>query len=134
MKHSPYSSKCTGAFTPSENHLSLLITRGTVTTMKRAFFLIGIVLAINARATVPEIYHDGWIDFNRNGTKDVFEDVAQPLEKRVADLLAQMTLEEKIGQMHQTTYDTGAEKLLTEMPDNELLNFVALDIRKATEL
>ena len=80
--------------------------------MKRAFFLIGIVLAISVQAAVvPDMYRDGWIDFNKNGTKDVFEDPAQPLEKRVADLLGQLTLEEKIGQMHQTTYDTGAEKL-----------------------
>jgi len=107
----PRSGNDTGAFTPSENHLSLLLARGTVTTMKRAFFLIGIILAMNARATVPEIYHDGWIDFNKNGAKDIFEDSTQPVEKRVADLLAQMTLEEKIGQLHQNTRDTGAEKI-----------------------
>jgi beta-glucosidase len=79
--------------------------------MKRAFFLVGIIFAINALGTVPEIYHEGWIDFNKNGTKDVFEDSTQPVEKRVADLLGQMTLEEKIGQLHQNTRDTGAEKI-----------------------
>lgn len=44
------------------------------------------------------IYHDGWIDFNKNGKKDIFEDPAQPVELRIADLLAQMTLEEKTCQ------------------------------------
>jgi beta-glucosidase len=44
------------------------------------------------------IYHDGWIDFNKNGVKDIFEDPAQPVDLRVADLLAQMTLEEKTCQ------------------------------------
>ena len=40
------------------------------------------------------IYHKGWIDFNKNGTKDVYEDPSAPLEDRVEDLLGQMTLEE----------------------------------------
>lgn len=38
-------------------------------------------------------------DLNKNGQKDPYEDAAQPLEKRVDDLLAQMTLEEKAGQL-----------------------------------
>lgn len=45
------------------------------------------------------IYHTGWIDFNKNGQKDVFEDPAQPVEKRIEDLLGQMTLDEKTCQM-----------------------------------
>lgn len=45
------------------------------------------------------IYHDGWIDLNKNGVKDPYEDAAAPLEARVTDLLARMTLEEKTAQM-----------------------------------
>lgn len=45
------------------------------------------------------IYHDGWIDLNKNGVKDPYEDATAPLETRVADLLARMTLEEKTAQM-----------------------------------
>lgn len=45
----------------------------------------------------------GWLrnyrDLNHNGQKDIYEDPAQPIEKRVDDLLAQMTLEEKAGAM-----------------------------------
>src|ERR1700749_3214884 len=44
------------------------------------------------------IYHDGWIDFNKNGKKDIFEDPTQPVDLRIADLLAQMTIEEKTCQ------------------------------------
>lgn len=44
------------------------------------------------------IYHQGWIDFNKNGLKDVFEDQTQPIDKRVNDLLSKMTLEEKTCQ------------------------------------
>lgn len=45
------------------------------------------------------IYHDGWIDFNKNGTKDVYEDPKAPLEKRVNDLVRQMNVDEKTCQM-----------------------------------
>jgi beta-glucosidase len=63
---------------------------------KSALFLAGL-LPICAGAA--GIYHDGWIDFNKNGRKDVFEDSKQPLERRVADLLALMTVEEKTCQL-----------------------------------
>ena len=49
--------------------------------------------------TRTNIYHDGWIDFNKNGREDIYEDPAQPIDKRVDDLLAQMTLEEKTCQL-----------------------------------
>lgn len=42
-----------------------------------------------------------YVDFNRNGKKDVFEDASRPVEKRVENLVAQMTREEKIGQLNQ---------------------------------
>ncbi|WP_372774236.1 glycoside hydrolase family 3 N-terminal domain-containing protein [Mangrovibacterium sp.] len=45
------------------------------------------------------IYRQGWIDFNKNGVKDIFEDPANTVEARVADLLSQMTMEEKTCQM-----------------------------------
>lgn len=45
------------------------------------------------------IYHDGWIDLNKNGRKDVYEDPQQPVEKRLDDLVARMTLEEKTCQL-----------------------------------
>ncbi|MEE4195928.1 MAG: glycoside hydrolase family 3 N-terminal domain-containing protein, partial [Anaerolineae bacterium] len=39
----------------------------------------------------------GFRDLNKNGKLDVYEDPRQPIEARVADLLSQMTLEEKAG-------------------------------------
>jgi beta-glucosidase len=56
-------------------------------------------LTLTASAQQKNIYHKGWIDFNKNGRMDVFEDQSQPIEKRVADLLSQMTIEEKTCQM-----------------------------------
>lgn len=46
-----------------------------------------------------EMYRKGWIDFNKNGVKDVYEDPAATLDARIEDLLRQMTLEEKTCQM-----------------------------------
>jgi len=49
----------------------------------------------------PSIYKEGWIDFNKDGTENVFEDPAQPVEKRVEDLLGRMNRQEKMGQLWQ---------------------------------
>ena len=38
-------------------------------------------------------------DLNKNGKLDIYEDSRQPISARVEDLLSQMTLEEKVGQM-----------------------------------
>lgn len=46
-----------------------------------------------------DIYKKGWIDFNKNGKKDIYEDPTQDVEKRPDDLISQMTLEEKAGQL-----------------------------------
>lgn len=45
------------------------------------------------------IYHDGWIDLNKNGVKDPYEDASLDVEKRIDDLIGRMTLEEKTAQM-----------------------------------
>lgn len=66
------------------------------------------------KSTVKNIYHKGWIDFNKNGVKDIYEDSYAPLEARVQNLLSQMTLEEKSCQMA-TLYGSG--RVNPEKPD-----------------
>lgn len=46
-----------------------------------------------------EIYKNGWIDFNKNGKKDIYEDPNENIERRIDDLLSQMNLEEKSCQL-----------------------------------
>ena len=46
-----------------------------------------------------EMYRKGWIEFNKNGVKDIYEDPAETLDDRIENLLQQMTLEEKTCQM-----------------------------------
>lgn len=79
--------------------------------MKSVLCLIGIFFTMIALAVDPVIYHPGWIDLNKNGMKDIYEDPTQPVEKRVEDLLSQMTQEEKIGQLHQSIHDVDAVKI-----------------------
>lgn len=67
----------------------------------------GTLLSAQKTAKIPayykpaksEIYHKGWIDFNKNGIKDIYEDPAATLDARIENLLQQMTLEEKTCQM-----------------------------------
>ena len=49
--------------------------------------------------TRKDLYREGWIDFNKNERKDVYEDAAAPVDARVDDLLRQMTPDEKTAQM-----------------------------------
>jgi beta-glucosidase len=86
-------------------------------------FLVCISLVVAGQGT--SIYHDGWIDFNKNGAKDIFEDNAQPVAKRVDDLLSQMTLEEKTCQLA-TLYGYG-RVLKDEMPTPQWKNEVWKD-------
>jgi len=61
------------------------------------------------------IYRKGWIDFNKNGKKDIYDDASKPVEASVNDLLRQMTIQEKTCQL--TTlygYGTFLKDLLPE--------------------
>lgn len=46
-----------------------------------------------------KMYKKGYIDFNKNGRMDVYEDPNADIDARVEDLLSQMNLEEKTCQM-----------------------------------
>lgn len=59
----------------------------------------GIVVPKKYVPSGKNIYHKEWIDFNKNGKKDVYEDPEAPIDARIEDLLSQMTLEEKTCQM-----------------------------------
>ncbi|HWZ35985.1 MAG TPA: hypothetical protein VNW51_07475, partial [Mucilaginibacter sp.] len=70
--------------------------------------LLGVLVAIlPAFKPKPTLYQDGWIDFNKNGKKDIYEDPTKPIAARVNDLLGQMTMEEKTCQLT-TLYGYGA--------------------------
>jgi beta-glucosidase len=57
----------------------------------------------------PGIYHSGWIDLNKDGVKDIYEDPAQPVDRRVDDLLQRMTRAERLGQLEQLQLPSGTD-------------------------
>ena len=95
--------------------------------MKKTYLLLT-VAAFSSLSMAPppkSIYHNGWIDFNKNGVKDIYEDPSQPVEKRIKDLLGQMTLEEKTCQLA-TLY--GYKRVLRdELPTPEWKNAIWKD-------
>jgi len=63
------------------------------------------------------IYHSGWIDLNKNGRMDVYENPKVDVDKRIDDLLSQMTLAEKTCQT--ATLYGYARVLKDELPTPE---------------
>ena len=77
--------------------------------MKKRWFcilLLTLLTLIPLSAAKKDIYKKGWIDFNKNGRMDIYEDPSVSIDARVKDLLSQMTLEEKTCQLA-TLYGSG---------------------------
>lgn len=87
--------------------------RAAKTSIKCAVSIFSLLVCLAATAA-DSIYHAGWIDLNKNGKKDIYEDPSKPVAKRVADLLARMTLEEKIGQLWQDQIETNSDVTLAD--------------------
>jgi len=66
--------------------------------MKNLLYQLAIIaLLFSCQATPDNNETDKYRDLNKNGQKDIYEDASQPIDKRVDDLLSQMTIEEKAG-------------------------------------
>ena len=90
-----------------------------------ALFLSLLVASIAFAADTNSIYHGGWIDLDKNGTKDVYEDPSQPVAKRVDNLLKRMTLDEKIGQLEQSPFGNDPVKQLAgKLQAGEISSFL----------
>ena len=102
--------------------------------------LLGLATSAFAANDNKSIYHKDWIDFNKNNTKDVYEDPTAPIDDRVEDLLKQMTQKEKIGQLltkfgwplyerqgEKITLTPEAEKVLVELGTGGLWGFMRAD-------
>ena len=64
------------------------------------FLFISLLLSTSIHCVgQANLYHPDYIDFNKNGKKDVFEDPKAPVEKRIENLLQQMTIDEKTAQL-----------------------------------
>jgi beta-glucosidase len=77
----------------------LLVNKKTLIAFIASFFFFNSSYAQTFQPKMKSIYHKGWIDLNKNGKKDIYEDAEQPVDKRIDDLLSQMTMEEKTCQL-----------------------------------
>jgi len=61
-------------------------------------FIVLIYILFPSNLFAQSIYQKNWIDFNKNGKKDIYEDPTQTIQKRINDLLSQMNVNEKTCQ------------------------------------
>lgn len=75
-------------------------------------------------------------DLNKNGRMDVYEDPSQPVEKRIHDLLRQMTLEEKAGMLFINGARINEDGSIENKPGTGLFAFApnALDLMKEKKM
>ena len=104
-------SKCLESLTTIKNKLGMFNKKLLI------FIFITSLQVVNVFGQQASIYHTNWIDFNKNGKMDVFEDPKQPVDARVKDLLSQMTLDEKTCQLA-TLYGFG-RVLKDELPTDK---------------
>ncbi len=64
-------------------------------------------------------------DLNKNGKMDVYEDPRQPIDKRVQDLLKQMTLEEKAGMMFYSPVRVNKDGSIEDRPATDMLSMLS---------
>ncbi len=97
--------------------------------MKKMLILaFGLGASVLSAADTNSMFHAGWIDFDKNGRQDVYEDPSQPVAQRVADLLKRMTPEEKIGQLWQPDVGPDAIKKYSErLRRGEISSFLGSD-------
>ena len=93
--------------------------------MRTIIFLFGILSFQISLAQNSSIYHEGWIDFNKNGQKDIYEDPEESIDRRVEDLLSQMNVNEKTCQM--TTLYGYHRVLEDQLPTPEWKNAIWRD-------
>lgn len=78
---------------------SLLLFIGSLFFTVYIFSQERITIPDNYQPKNKKIYKKGWIDLNKNGRMDPYEDPNADIETRIKDLLGRMTLEEKSNQM-----------------------------------
>jgi beta-glucosidase len=77
--------------------------------------------------------HAGFRDLNKNGKLDVYEDIRQPIEARINDLMKQMTLEEKAGLMFINGARINDDGSIDDKPAKGLFAFAPNALKLVTE-
>ncbi|MEG0887906.1 MAG: glycoside hydrolase family 3 C-terminal domain-containing protein [Bacteroides sp.] len=79
--------------------LTTLLLGGSTLLPMHSSLLQAQKLPATYRPAKTEMYRKGWIDFNKNGIKDIYEDPTATVDARIEDLLGQMNMNEKTCQM-----------------------------------
>ena len=84
---------------------------------KFSIAILFFVLLLPSFAAAQKERGNLWRDLNKNGKKDIYEDSKQPVEKRVDDLIRQMTISEKAGLMFINGTFINSDGTLEKLPD-----------------
>ena len=103
----------------------VMVVLFVVNTLYKPFDNARIQLALNEKPKTLEADGIKYVDLNKNGRFDVYENSRASTADRVEDLLSQMTLEEKVGQM--------MHPAITIEPNADLLVFHAAMGRSGLE-
>ncbi|MDR1594492.1 MAG: glycoside hydrolase family 3 C-terminal domain-containing protein [Prevotellaceae bacterium] len=69
--------------------------------MNTKIIIVIVALLLNSNVLL-NAQQKSWIDFNQNGTKDLYENPDADIDVRISDLLSQMTVEEKLSLLMET--------------------------------
>ncbi len=94
----------------------LVIVTGTVIYINRYYTTKNNYALLGKEVPVIKIDNMTFRDLNKNGKLDIYEDYREPADKRVNDLLSQMTLEEKAGTMFVTMIQMTKKGEPSDMP------------------
>jgi beta-glucosidase len=72
-------------------------------------------------------------DLNKNGKRDIYEDAREPIDKRIDDLLKQMTLEEKAGMLFINGTRINSDGSIEDKPGEGMFAFAPVASKLMTE-
>src|SRR3954466_4590783 len=96
--------------------------------MNRSFFPMGVlalclVVGFSTRKDIGLHTAAKFQDLNKNGKMDRYEDISQPVEARIEDLLKQMTIQEKAGLMFINGARVNDDGSITNKPGKGMFAF-----------
>ena len=104
----------------------LLIILGSVITYHGYYYFLNRKAKKQlAEVQILEVDGNRFRDLNRNGVLDVYEDSRQDIERRVEDLMGQMTIEEKVGLMWHPHIGVGRKGDILGRPSVRAFNTVS---------
>jgi len=94
------------------------------------------IWVISLTLFITPTQHPPYRDLNKNGKLDIYEDVKQPIQARVNDLLQQMTIEEKAGLMFINGAKVNEDGSIEDKPATGMFAFVpnALELMRQKKM